>query len=65
MVRTSNEVEKMILHGDWTSLKYILDQLENYEPVGGVLSAKITEDDKRNILYRNAETIQGKTGNSL
>ena len=28
--------------------------------VGGVVSAEITEDDMRNILYRNAESILGK-----
>ncbi len=30
---------------------------DEYQAVGGVLSAKITEDDMRNILYRNAQKI--------
>ena len=30
------------------------------EAIGGVLSAKISEDDMKNILYRNADNILGK-----
>lgn len=33
---------------------------DEYQAVGGLLAAHITEDDKRNILYRNAERILGK-----
>lgn len=33
---------------------------DEYQAVGGVLSAEIAEDDMRNILYRNAESIFGK-----
>lgn len=33
---------------------------DEYQAVGGVLAADITEDDKRNILYRNVEQIFGK-----
>lgn len=33
---------------------------DEYQAVGGVLSADITEDDIRNILYRNAQQILGK-----
>ena len=34
---------------------------DEYQGVGGVLSAKITEDDMRNILYRNAQKILKET----
>ncbi|OQA82751.1 MAG: Amidohydrolase [Lentisphaerae bacterium ADurb.Bin242] len=37
-----------------------LPWFDEYQAVGGVLSAKITENDMRNILYRNAEHILGK-----
>ena len=33
---------------------------DEYQAIGGVLSADITEDDMRNILYRNAERILGQ-----
>ena len=33
---------------------------DEYQAVGGVLSARISEDDMRNILYRNAECIMGR-----
>ncbi len=33
---------------------------DEYQAVGGVVSAKITEDDMRNILYRNVERILGR-----
>ena len=33
---------------------------DEYQAVGGVVSADISEDDMRNILYRNAESILGK-----
>ena len=33
---------------------------DEYQAVGGVLSARISDEDKRNILYRNAERIFGK-----
>jgi len=33
---------------------------DEYQAVGGVVSAHISEDDKRNILYRNAERILGE-----
>ena len=32
---------------------------DEYQAVGGVLSADISENDMRNILYRNAERIFG------
>lgn len=32
---------------------------DEYQAVGGVVSAKITEDDMRNILYRNAQRLMG------
>ncbi len=32
---------------------------DEYQAVGGVVSAKISEDDMRNILYRNAEQLLG------
>lgn len=37
-----------------------LPWFDEYQAVGGVISADITEDDMRNILYRNAENIFGK-----
>ncbi|MBO7146476.1 MAG: amidohydrolase family protein [Lentisphaeria bacterium] len=37
-----------------------LPWFDEYQAVGGVLSADITEDDMRNILYRNVENILGK-----
>ena len=37
-----------------------LPWFDEYQAVGGVLSARITEDDVRNILYRNAEKLFGK-----
>ena len=33
---------------------------DEFQGIGGVLSAKISEDDMRNILYRNAERILGE-----
>ena len=45
---------KRILYG--TDLPWF----DEYQAVGGVVSADITEDDMRNILYRNAESILGK-----
>ena len=33
---------------------------DEFQAIGGVLSAEITDEDKRNILYRNAERILGK-----
>lgn len=33
---------------------------DEFQAVGGILSADISEDDKRNILYCNAERILGK-----
>lgn len=33
---------------------------DEYQAVGGVLSAKISDEDKRNILYRNAERLLGR-----
>ena len=33
---------------------------DEYQAVGGVISADISEDDMRNILYRNVERILGK-----
>ena len=33
---------------------------DEYQAVGGVLSAKISEDDMRNILYRNAQKLLGE-----
>jgi len=32
---------------------------DEYQAVGGVVSAKITEDDMQNILYRNAQRLLG------
>ncbi|NMA19998.1 MAG: amidohydrolase family protein [Lentisphaerae bacterium] len=37
-----------------------LPWFDEFQGIGGVLSAKITEDDMRNILYRNVERIFGK-----
>ena len=37
-----------------------LPWFDEYQAIGGVLSAEITEDDMRNIFYRNAERILGK-----
>ena len=37
-----------------------LPWFDEYQAVGGVLSAKISEEDKRNILYRNVENLFGK-----
>lgn len=34
---------------------------DEYQAVGGVLSARISEDDMRNILYRNAQKILKET----
>ena len=36
-----------------------LPWFDEYQAVGGVVSAEITEDDMRNILYRNADRILG------
>jgi len=36
-----------------------LPWFDEYQAIGGVLSAEISEDDMRNILYRNAERIFG------
>ena len=33
---------------------------DEYQAVGGILSARITDEDRHNILYRNAENILGK-----
>ena len=33
---------------------------DEYQAAGGILAARISEDDRRNILYRNAEMILGK-----
>ncbi len=33
---------------------------DEFQAIGGVVSADITEDDMRNILYRNAENLLGK-----
>lgn len=33
---------------------------DEYQHVGGILSADISEDDKHNILYRNVEKLLGK-----
>ncbi len=33
---------------------------DEFQGIGGVLSAEITDDDKRNILYRNVERLLGK-----
>jgi predicted TIM-barrel fold metal-dependent hydrolase len=33
---------------------------DEYQAIGGVLAADITEEDKRNIFYRNVERIFGK-----
>ena len=33
---------------------------DEYQAVGGVVSADISEDDIRNILYRNADRLLGK-----
>ena len=38
-----------------------LPWFDEYQAVGGVLSAKISEDDMRNILYRNAQKILKET----
>ena len=43
-----------ILHG--TDMPWF----DEFQGIGGVLSAKISEDDMRNILYRNADCILGK-----
>lgn len=45
--------------------KYILfgtdmPWFDEYQAVGGILGAKISENDVRNILYKNAERILGK-----
>ena len=37
-----------------------LPWFDEYQAVGGVLSARISDDDKRNIFYRNAERIFGR-----
>ena len=37
-----------------------LPWFDEYQAVGGVLSAKISDEDKKNIFYRNAERIFGK-----
>ena len=37
-----------------------LPWFDEYQGVGGILSTELTEDDKRNVLYRNAERIFGK-----
>ena len=37
-----------------------LPWFDEYQAVGGVVSADISEDDVRNILYRNADNIFGK-----
>ena len=37
-----------------------LPWFDEFQAVGGVLSAKISEDDMKNILYRNADNILGK-----
>ena len=37
-----------------------LPWFDEYQHVGGVLSADISEDDKHNILYRNVEKLLGK-----
>ena len=33
---------------------------DEYQAVGGVVSARVSEDDVRNILYRNAQRLLGK-----
>ncbi len=37
-----------------------LPWFDEYQVVSGVLSARISDDDKRNILYRNVENLLGK-----
>ena len=37
-----------------------LPWFDEYQATGGVVSADITGDDMRNILYRNAEKLLGK-----
>ena len=56
-----NRIEKLVAA---TSSKKILfgtdlPWFDEYQAVGGVLSAKITDDEKRDILYRNAQEIFG------
>lgn len=37
-----------------------LPWFDEFQAIGGILSAKITEDDIKNILYRNADNILGQ-----
>ena len=57
-----NFIERLVAGVGSERLLYGTDMpwFDEYQGTGGVLSAKITEDDMRNILYRNAERILGK-----
>ena len=55
-------IEKLVASVGSERLLYGTDLpwFDEYQAVGGVLSAEISEDDMRNILYRNADGIMGK-----
>jgi hypothetical protein len=55
-------IEKLVAAVGSDRLLYGTDLpwFDEYQAVGGVLSAEISEDDMRNILYRNADGIMGK-----
>ena len=57
-----NTIEKLVADAGSEKILYGTDMpwFDEYMAIGGVLSAKITEDDMRNILYRNAQTILGE-----
>lgn len=55
----NGRIEKLVEDVGSDRIVYGTDMpwFDEYQGVGGVLSARITEDDIRNILYRNAQKI--------
>ncbi len=59
---TSGMVEKLVETAGGERLLYGTDLpwFDEFQGIGGILAAKITEEDKHNILYRNIDRLLGK-----
>lgn len=57
-----NRIEELVSYAGSERVIFGTDLpwFDEYQAVGGVLSAKISEDDMKNILYRNVEKILGE-----
>ncbi len=55
-------IEQLVAHAGSEKIFFGTDMpwFDEFQAIGGVLSAKITEDDMRNILYRNAQKLLGE-----